>query len=203
MLSVGVTGGIGSGKSTVCRVFECLGIPVYRADDRAKWLTENHPEIRREIILLLGDEAYSKEGRYNTGYVSGRVFADRVLLESLNRIIHPRVQEDTRLWIGKQENVPYVVKEAAIMSKAGPVNGLDFVVSVISPESLRIERVLARDRHRSREQVQAIIASQSPESYFLEIADFVVRNSEEELIIPQVLKIHDELAARISATGRD
>lgn len=192
-IRVGITGGIGSGKSTICRVFECLDIPVYYADDRAKWLASNHADIVREVKELLGKEAYLPDGSYNTRFVASRVFGDKGLLDSLNEIIHPRVKEDTLRWIEEHQNCPYVLKEAAIMSKAGESSGLDYVLAVVSPQALRIQRVLARDPHRTEEQVKSIIANQITEDSLLEIADFVVRNDEVNPIIPQVLSIHHQL----------
>lgn len=194
-LRVGVTGGIGSGKSTVCRVFEAMGIPVYYADERAKWLIANHPRIREEISGLLGAEAYTAGGEYNTAYVSARVFSDRQLLERLNAIVHPRVREDTDRWMERYAERQYVLKEAAIMKRAGGESGLDFVIAVVAPEALRIERVLSRDRQRTAEQVRSIIASQASESDLTAIADFVVRNDGIEPVIPQVLKIHQHLSS--------
>lgn len=194
-LRVGVTGGIGSGKSTVCRVFEAMGVPVYYADERAKWLIGNHPGIRKEISDLLGAEAYTAAGEYNTDFVSARVFSDRQLLGRLNAIVHPRVKEDTARWIERYAERPYVIKEAAIMKRAGEESGLDFVIAVVAPEALRIERVLSRDPQRTAEQVRSIIASQASESDLMAMADFVVRNDETEPIIPQVLKIHRHLSS--------
>lgn len=197
-VKVGITGGIGSGKSTVCKVFSCLGAPVYYADERARWLIEHDPQMREQILMLLGPEAYTGEGKYNTRFVSARVFGDKSLLDRLNAIVHPRVREDTRQWAAENQHYPVIVKEAAIMKKGAD---LDYIVSVISPESVRINRVLARDPNRSREQVEAIIASQEPETYFREIADFVVENREDILLIPQVLDIFQNLTSAAQASG--
>jgi len=197
-VKVGITGGIGSGKSTVCRVFSCLGAPVYYADERARWLIEHDPQIREQILTLLGPEAYTGEGKYNTRFVSARVFGDKSLLDRLNAIVHPRVREDTQQWAAENQHYPVIVKEAAIMKKGAD---LDYIVSVISPESVRIKRVLARDPKRSREQVEAIIASQEPEAYFREIADFVVENREDILLIPQVLDIYQKLVSASQTSG--
>ncbi len=174
-----------------------MGVPVYYADERAKWLIENHPAIREEISGLLGAEAYTAEGKYNTAFVSARVFSDKQLLDRLNAIVHPRVKEDTVRWIEKYAEQPYVVKEAAIMKKAGEESGLDFVIVVLAPEALRIERVLNRDPHRKPEQVRSIIASQASEAELAALADFIIRNDEAEPLIPQVLKIHEQLSSPV------
>lgn len=198
-LKVGVTGGIGSGKSTVCRVFECLGVPVYYADDRARWLTENHVEIVAEVTALLGPEAYTHDGGYNTAFVSSRVFGDKSLLQRLNQIIHPRVGEDSRRWFEQHADQPILMKEAAIMKKQG--SELDYIVAVIAPEQLRISRVLTRDKKRTKEQIMAIIANQGTDEYFRSIADFIVYNNESELIIPQVVEIYNTLLASASGSN--
>jgi dephospho-CoA kinase len=195
VIRLGVTGGIGSGKTTVCRVFECLSVPVYYADERARWLTEHHPQIRQEITALLGNESYTQEGKYNTQFVSSRVFGDSELLVALNRIVHPRVKEDTRLWVAQHAHASYVVKEAAIMSKASPKNELDCVLAVVSPELLRIERVMARDPHRTEDQIRSIMANQASEAELRALADFVVQNDEQTLLLPQVLALHEKLIA--------
>jgi len=189
-IQIGITGGIGSGKTTVCRVFACLGIPVYYADDRARWLSENHPVIRREIIALLGEPAYSPDGKYNRTFVASRVFGNDTLLNELNRIIHPRVRKDAESWVAAQKDSRYILREAAIMGKAGVQNQLDFVIVVQAPEALRIRRTLKRDPHRSREEVLAIIKSQVPDEERLKIADFVVQNDDISPVIPQVLALH-------------
>ncbi|GAA4438993.1 dephospho-CoA kinase [Ravibacter arvi] len=198
---VGVTGGIGSGKSTVCRLFMTLGIPVYEADARARWLTEHDPEIRKEIVALLGAGAYRHDGSYDTGFVSSKVFPDKGLLTELNSIVHPRVRLDTLKWVEARQDAPYVIKEAAIMGKAGPGTGIDFVVAVLSPVELRKKRVLSRDIHRTEAQFDAILANQASDSQLLEIADFVVRNDEKAMLIPQVLQIHERLVGAGIETG--
>lgn len=172
-----------------------MGVPVYSADERAKWLMESHPRIRQEISDLLGGEAYTDGGKYNAAFVSARVFSDRQLLDRLNAIVHPRVREDTIRWMERYAGRPYVVKEAAIMKKAGEESGLDFVIAVVAPEALRIERVLSRDPHRSPEQVRSIINSQASEAELAAMADFMIINDEKEPVIPQVLKVHRHLSS--------
>lgn len=213
MLKVGITGGIGSGKSTVARVFAALGIPVYEADERAKTLIEEDPEIVRQIRVLFGDEAYLPDGKYNKTHVAEKVFRDQRLLQKLNAIVHPAVGKDFEDWASRQSS-PYVIKEAAIMNRndgspaagrrsdgredagdrsAGYQNtGLDRIIVVSSPLALRIERIKNRDG-RSQEQIENIIRNQKSEEEFRALADYVISNNEQEFIMEQVLQIDAEL----------
>lgn len=191
-LQVGVTGGIGSGKSVVCRIFACLGVPVYEADARAKWLIDNDSEIRQEVIELLGKESFI-DGAYNRKYVASRVFSDSQLLQKLNHIIHPRVFADSDLWLQRHNSEPYVIREAALMNRAGEGNSLDKVIVVTAPLSLRIERIKARDLQRSEGDILAIVENQISEEARLELADFVVDNGEKMALIPRVLSLHETL----------
>jgi dephospho-CoA kinase len=196
-LQVGVTGGIGSGKSMVCRLFACLGIPVYDADSKAKLITTTNPEIRQKITGLLGENAYLPDGSYNRAYVSSKVFKDSELLTSLNAIIHPAVLRDTEQWVNNHIGFPYVIKEAALMNKAGQGNSLDFVVVVDAPAELRVKRILERDK-RAESEIKAIIARQVSDADRKQIADFLVHNDQNSALIPQVLELH----ARFISTTR-
>ncbi|MCF0053314.1 dephospho-CoA kinase [Dyadobacter sp. LJ53] len=189
-LQIGITGGIGSGKSVVCKLFSCLGIPVYNADSRAKWLTNHNPRIIESVIALLGNESYTREGNYNTAYVGSLVFDNEELLKKLNAIIHPVVMQDTTDWVGNHSGLPYVVKEAAIMNKAGDRNSLDYVVVVEAPLELRITRILQRDR-RSEAEIRAIVKRQVSDEERKKVGDFFIKNDEESALIPQVLMLHD------------
>lgn len=188
-LQIGITGGIGSGKSIVCKVFTCLGISVYDADTRSKWLTNHDTDIREGVIKLLGSKAYDSEGTYNRSYVSSVVFSNDSLLKQLNAIIHPAVFRDTEKWMSERSNEPYVIKEAAIMKAAGDGNTLDYVVVVQAPVELRIQRILQRDK-RSEEEIRAIIERQISDEARNVIADFVIENGENAALIPQVLHLH-------------
>lgn len=189
MLKVGITGGIGSGKSIVAKIFSTLGIPVYESDQRAKWLIENDAIIISEIKELLSEEAYSLEGKYNKGFVSKAVFQNEELLKKLNQIVHPRVRQDFEDWVLVQ-NAPFVVKEAAIMSRNA---GLDKIIVVESPKVLRIKRLLKRDAHRDSSEIEKVISNQKTGKEFLEMADFVIDNDENELLIPQILEVYKKL----------
>jgi dephospho-CoA kinase len=188
-LQIGVTGGIGSGKSMVCQLFACLEIPVYNADARAKWLTNHDSEIKEKVTALLGPDAYDSEGFYNTSFVASVVFKDAELLNSLNAIIHPVVMRDTQSWVAQHADSAYVLKEAAIMNAAGQGNSLDFVVMVDAPEDLRVKRILQRD-NRSEQEIRAIIKRQVSDEARKKIADFIVTNDETSALIPQVLQLH-------------
>jgi dephospho-CoA kinase len=192
-LQIGVTGGIGTGKSLVCRVFNALGIPVYEADERAKWLVNHDAILRADIIRLLGSNAYtgdSLSGQYNRTWVAAQVFNHPERLQNLNALIHPRVHADTATWVATHQHLPYVVKEAAIMKAAGDGNTLDKVVVVQAPLELRLQRIRKRDPHRTEEEITNIINRQATEAQRLAIADFVVQNDEKQLLIPQILQLH-------------
>lgn len=191
MLKVGITGGIGSGKSLVAKIFSTLGVPVYESDQRAKWLIEHHETIISEIRELLGDEAYNEEGKYNKQFVSTAVFQNEELLKSLNQIVHPRVRQDFEDWVLMQ-NAPFVLKEAAIMNRNA---GLDKIIVVLSPKSLRIKRLLKRDAHRNLSEIEKVISNQKTAKEFLELADFVINNDDIELVIPQVLEVYEKLTS--------
>lgn len=191
MLKVGITGGIGSGKSLVAKMFSTLGIPVYESDQRAKWLIELDQDIVSEIRELLGNEAYNEEGKYDKVFVSKAVFQNQELLEKLNQIVHPRVRQDFEDWVLMQ-NAPFVLKEAAIMNRNA---GLDKIIVVLSPKSLRIKRLLKRDAHRNLSEIEKVISYQKTDKEFLEMADFVINNDDKELVIPQVLEVHKKLTS--------
>ncbi|GAB3999385.1 dephospho-CoA kinase [Spirosoma daeguense] len=198
-LQIGVTGGIGSGKSTVCHVFRALGIPVYEADERAKWLTEHDPILKADISRVLGSNAYDALGRYNRAWVAAQVFANPDLLKALNAVIHPRVFADTDLWVSQQIGKPYVIKEAAIMKAAGDNNSLNKVIVVHAPAELRIERIHKRDPHRSREEILNIIARQITDDDRFKLANYVVHNDESQLLVPQIIRLHEEFLRLQSA----
>lgn len=187
---IGITGGIGSGKSIVCRIFGVLGIPVYEADTRAKWLMNHDPQLKEQLIALLGTDAYTHTGEYNRAWVASQVFDNQNLLLKLNAVVHPRVWQDSAAWVQQHSEAPYLLYEAAIMKAAGQGNPFCHVVMVSAPVELRVKRTLARDPQRSEQEVRAIIARQVPDEERLKIADLVVQNDDYQLLIPQVLHLH-------------
>lgn len=195
MLKMGITGGIGSGKTTVCRMFESLQIPVYYADDRAKWLMENDNELKAAIENLLGPMAYDANGHLQRALIAEKVFAEPELLNKLNALVHPAVFQDGEKWFAEHIDEPYALKEAALIYESGGNHLLDGVIVVTAPEPLRIARVVARDGVEE-EAVKARIARQMPEEEKVKLADYIIINDGQQDLLPQVWRIHRELCAR-------
>lgn len=191
-LTVGITGGIGAGKSTVARMFAMLSIPVYYADDRAKWLMANDEELKAKIVQAFGEDAYSEQGVLNRAFLAEKIFSNPTLTELINGLVHPAVGEDFRRWSDQQQS-PYVLKEAALLFESGSYKELDKVINVSSPLKVRVTRILTRDPHRTLEQVNSIIDKQLPDEDKNQRADFVIKNTDSHMIIPQVLDIHKRL----------
>lgn len=192
ILQIGITGGIGSGKSLVSRIFSCLGVPVYDADSRAKYVMTTDGILIDQIKKEFGELSYHNN-ELNRSYISELVFKDKKKLEVLNRLVHPRVREDYKNWVIRQAR-PYVLKEAALLFEAQSNEMLDKVIVVSAPEELRINRVLERDNHRTRKQIEEIIKSQMKEEEKRKLADFVIVNDETQLVIPQVLMLHQQFS---------
>jgi dephospho-CoA kinase len=195
LFKVGVTGGIGSGKSTVCGVFEVLGIPVYYADDRARDLMQTDAGLRHSLQVAFGQDVYA-DGNLNRALLSQKVFNDPAALSRLNALVHPVVLHDFENWTQRQ-SAPYAIKEAALIFEAGSDKHLDKVIVVDAPQEERINRIVARDSV-TRDAVLARMRSQWPQEEKVSRADYVVVNSGERLVIPQVLAIHSELLSMAS-----
>ncbi len=189
MLQVGITGGIGSGKTTVCRIFEILGIPVYYADEAAKRLMTESP-LREEIIRHFGPEAYSGN-QLDRAYLAARVFSSQEKLNLLNSLVHPVTIADAESWMKKQTS-PYVLKEAALLFESGSYRLLDYIIGVSAPLPLRISRTSARDQV-SPEAIQQRMEKQMDEDEKIKRCDFVLINDEKQLLIPQVIDLHQQL----------
>ena len=191
MLKVGITGGIGSGKTTVCKIFETLNIPIYYADERAKWLMVNDQDLVIQIKDLLGKESYTIDGQLNRKFISSIVFNDKGKLKQLNALVHPVVANDGENWHLEQV-APYTLKEAALLFESGSYRSLDKIITVFAPESTRIQRVVDRDQV-SEAEVKARIRNQMPDEEKVKLADFVINNYDNHRLIPQVLEIDRQL----------
>jgi dephospho-CoA kinase len=192
MIKVGITGGIGSGKTTVCRIFESLDIPVYYADDRAKWLMSNDLDLIKNITILFGSEAYNTDGSLNRAHISAIAFKNSSKLSALNHLVHPKVASDGEKWFAALQNKPYAIKEAALLIESQSYMQLDKLIVVTAPVELRIARVIERD-NSNKEQVMARINAQMPENEKVALADFVIDNDGKQLLLPQIMKIHQTL----------
>ena len=190
MLKVGLTGGIGSGKTTVAEIFYSLGIPVYNSDERAKYLMENDPSLRVAIIEYFGEESYRSEG-LNRLYLSKEVFSDKSKLQKLNSLVHPVVGNDFAVWC-KNQSAPFVVKEAAILIESGAYKGLDKIIIITASENTRMDRVMDRDDVKASE-VRDRINNQMADSERLKYADFIIDNDGSKMLIPQVKEIFNKL----------
>lgn len=190
MLKVGLTGGIGSGKSTVARVFETLGVPVYYADDAAKRIMNDDPILVGQVKEHFGAESYV-DGLLNRKYISGIVFNDPAKLELLNSLVHPATIRDSKRWMEAQ-NAPYAIKEAALIFESGSQSDLDFVVGVSAPDALRIHRTMKRD-NITRDEVVARMKRQIKQVIKMRLCDFVITNNDQDAVLPQVMDLHERL----------
>ena len=199
MLKVGLTGGIGSGKSTVAAIFETIGIPVSYADKEAKRLMNEDPGLREAIGRHFGAEAYAA-GTLNRKYLAGQVFNDPVKLELLNSLVHPATIRDGARWMREMTgHYPYAIREAAIIFEAGGAGHLDFIIGVSAPLPMRIRRTMERD-HTTHDAVLQRMHNQMDEDAKMRLCDAVILNDEQEALIPQVLELHERLL-RLAATA--
>ena len=192
MLKVGLTGGIGSGKTTVAQVFNVLGIPVFDADSAAKKIMNEDAGLKKKIIELFGEEAYEND-LLNRKFIADIVFADADKLEQLNAAVHPITIAAGNAWAERQTTA-YTIKEAALLFETAAAAHLDYIIGVFAPRDIRIQRVMQRDGV-TREVVIARMYNQIDEDIKMRLCDFVITNNEMELVIPQVLALHDKLTA--------
>lgn len=190
MKIIGLTGGIGSGKSTIAKMFEDLGVPIYYADMEAKILMRNSPIIRRKLIKLVGDKAYVKDN-LNTHFIAGVVFNNKEKLQDLNEIVHPEVNKHFLSWLKKQ-NASYVIQENALIFESKNQDNFDLIISVSSPEEVKIERVIQRDK-TSKESVMARMKNQLSDAYKVRNSDFTIHNIDLEHSKDQVVKLNNKI----------
>ncbi|MDG1099560.1 MAG: dephospho-CoA kinase [Bacteroidia bacterium] len=188
MLRLGVTGGIGVGKSTVCQIFSCLGVPIYDADQRAKALYSENLKLQKELIQKYGTAIY-KNGAINTELLGKIIFTDKQELQWLNALVHPLIFEDYEHWCQQNEDAIYTIKEAAIMFESDSDKNVDAVIGVFSPEALRMERVMARDGS-VEEEIRSRMSKQMPQEDLLGRCQFYIHNDSENSLISQVIGLH-------------
>ena len=187
---VGLTGGIGSGKSTIAKEFAALGISVFNSDEQAKALIANNAQVKKRIIVAFGEEAY-QNGEYNRAYIAQIVFNNSEKLAILNGIVHPALAKYFKQWAKKQTS-PYVLKEAAILFESGSYKDCDYIITVTAPEEVRIARVMARD-HCTEAQVRARMAQQWSDAQRIALSNAVIENINLESAKEQVKRIHIQL----------
>ena len=198
MMKIGITGGIGSGKSTVCELFSLLGVPVYAADLRARQLMESDPDIRTTLTAQFGSELY-REGTLNRKLLASLIFANKELLQRVNRAVHPVVAADFAEWCNQLPSSPYILHEAAILFESGMQSHFNQVIVVDAPLETRIERVMQRDGS-TREEILARIQNQIDDEERRNRADYLIYNDDTHLLIPQVLRLHTLFCQTSKAT---
>ncbi len=190
MLKVGLTGGIGSGKSTVAKIFQTLGIPVFDADAVAKSIMHTNTSVKAGVIEAFGEAAY-RDGELNRKFIADIVFKDPFQLEILNSIVHPATMQAAEEWFQQQE-APYVIKEAALLFEAGSAAGLDLIIGVTAPQHVRIHRVMQRDGV-GRQEVLTRMGRQIEDTIKMRLCDVVIKNDGVQALLPQVLALHEDL----------
>ncbi|MFP4845804.1 dephospho-CoA kinase [Winogradskyella sp. PE311] len=194
MVIVGLTGGIGSGKTTIGKTFKSFGIPLYIADDEAKALMNRSKVIKRKIIALFGECSY-KEGKLNRPYLASKIFNDKTLLAKMNAIVHPKVAAHFRHWLAKQE-APYIIKEVAIIFENNLQSQYDYIITVVADKEVRIKRVIKRD-NASTEKVEAIIKNQLSDKEKIKKSDFVIFNDDLDVAKKQAKDIHNSILQKL------
>lgn len=191
MKRIGITGGIGSGKSIICKVFELLGVPVFYADEEAKKLYY-HNDVKATLVEKYGNEIYTIDGKLNREKLAQIIFSNPEELKFINSLIHPLVAEVYKQWCEKFKHLPYTLKEAAILFESDAYKEMDKVITVSAPKEIRINRILKRD-NLTRAQIEERINNQWTEEERLARADFVIYNNDEQLVLPQIVELHQKL----------
>ena len=191
---LGLTGGIGSGKTTVSKMFNALDVPVYNADQTAKILMQSSKDLKHEIKQLLGEDAY-KQNQLNKAFISEKIFNNKALLRQINALVHPEVSLDFNSWLSKQTSA-YVVKEVAILFETAAEDQFDYILTVTAPEAIRIQRVIERDQI-SLTKIKAVISNQLQDSEKTVKSDFVIHNTDFNDTKNQVYEIHNKIHKEI------
>lgn len=194
MIVVGITGGMGSGKSIVSRIFRQLGIPVYDADEAARGLYDRHPDLVNKIRHEIGEEVLDPKGGIDRKKLATVVFRDDDKLKALNRLVHPMVRKDFKDWMSHHRAAPYIMKEAAILFESGTHKDCDCVITVTASPELRLQRVRTRDQ-RTISEIRNVMAKQWSDEEKIRRSDFIIHNDENDAVLPQALQIHEHLLA--------
>ncbi|MES2592076.1 MAG: dephospho-CoA kinase [Bacteroidota bacterium] len=192
MIKVGITGGIGSGKTTVCKVFELLGIPVYYADFEAKQILDANDEVKTQILNFFGNDVLNTENKIDRKKLASLVFNNNEKLEKLNSFIHPVVAAHFENWLKQHSSKKYILKEAAILFESGAYKAMDQIIAVVAPLELKLTRTIQRDK-TTRQQVEDRINSQLNDQEKIKRSQYVIYNDEQQLLIPQIIAIHNQL----------
>ena len=192
MLNVGLTGGIGSGKTIASKIFEVLGIPVYQADEAAKSLMESNPILKNQLIEHFSENAFV-DGKLNRKYIADIIFNDKEKLHLINSLVHPYTIQDGIEWMKKQ-TTPYAIKEAALIFESGTQSNFDYIIGISSPQSMRLNRTIKRD-NTIRELILEKMENQLDEQVKMKLCDFVLQNDEKTLLTTQVIAVHEKLIA--------
>ncbi|MDX2191589.1 MAG: dephospho-CoA kinase [Bacteroidota bacterium] len=196
MLQVGVTGGIGSGKSTIAKVFQHLGASVYDSDSRSKWLQENDEGIIELTKALFGQDSYDSSGKLNRNKIAREVFSNPSLLQKYNGVVHPAVFKDYQKWVQNQADALYIIKESALLIETGSYKTLDSLILVTANNDIKLKRIKNRDPFRTESEIKKIIASQMPDSEKLKFANYIVNNDESDLILPTIIEMHHTFVSK-------
>lgn len=191
-IKIGITGGIGAGKSLIAKIFQTFGIPVYNSDTEAKRIMNEDPELKEQIIKIFGRKAYVNK-ELNRIYLNEVVFRDQENLNKMNQLVHPVVIKDYNTWLTNYKSKPMTIKEAALLFESNSYKDLDYTILVSAPKSIRIGRVLLRDENRTKEDIERIIEKQMSESRKKKLSDFIIINDGVKMVIPQVLGIYNSL----------
>jgi dephospho-CoA kinase len=191
MLKIGITGGIGSGKSTVCKIFKSFGVPILDSDKVAKYVMQNNERVLQQLISLFGEEIYTNS-ILQFNILSKKVFGDTQKLQRLNAIVHPAVATYTANWQSQQHS-NYTIKEAAILIESGAYKEVDYIIGVVTSEATRIDRIKIRTPHLSEKDIKNRINQQMPEEDKIAFYDFTINNNVLDLLLPQALTIHEKI----------
>jgi dephospho-CoA kinase len=200
MKLIGLTGGIGSGKSTVASMFKTLGIPVYESDQRAKVLMQENDSLRKSLTSLLGAEAYLADGALNRSWIARQVFSDPALLQQLNALVHPAVYLDLVTWAKEetQQAAPYLIQESAILFEENLTDRLTAIILIVAEENTRIDRVVKRDQ-TSPEEVRQRMKNQWSDDDKIPLSDYIIFNDGERALIEQVMEVHQMILSNLNA----